>query len=113
MPVILAERILKPELGLEKDLGPIAVLGISEDPAAQVFRLNDEYPETGNQNVVDLSGPAVEAKGEMVEKVIVGRREPTAQRPRQSRFTQILEEVAPAAGHKESEQKSYRDRDDE
>jgi hypothetical protein len=66
MPVILAQRVLGSELGPIEHLCPIAVTRIREDPALVVFCLNHEYPETGNQDVIDLGGSVLEAKRYMI-----------------------------------------------
>lgn len=62
MPVILEYGVLKSELCPVEHLCPIAVAWTSEDPALVVFILNYEYPETGNQNVIDLGGAIFQAK---------------------------------------------------
>jgi hypothetical protein len=52
--VVLPKRILKPELLLEVNGRPVRVGGVPEDPARPILQFNDEDPELGHDEVVDL-----------------------------------------------------------
>ena len=74
-------------------LCPIAVTWTSEYPALVVLGLDYEYSETGNQDVIDLSGSILQAKRYMIQEMVVRRHKPHFQCAGQPCFTSILKGV--------------------
>jgi hypothetical protein len=76
MPVVLANRVLEVELGSIQHLCPVAVLSARKEPAVVVLGLDYEYPKSGYEDVIDLSGSVFQPKRDVVKEVVVRWTEP-------------------------------------
>jgi hypothetical protein len=76
MPVVLAYRVLEPELGSIQHLCPVAVVGTRKDPPLVVLGLDYKYAESGYKDVIDLSGAIHQSKRNVVKEVVVRWTEP-------------------------------------
>ena len=71
--------------------GPLRVSRICEDPAAVVLGLDDENPEPGNENVVDLRGSVIHALGDVIHQVVVGCAEVREHYPRDQLLAAVVQ----------------------
>lgn len=78
MTKVLEDRVLKAELALEDDLRPIGPFRVGEDPAFVVFGFDDEDAESGDKYVIHLRAAVLLRKGDVVQQVIVGWPEASA-----------------------------------
>lgn len=71
MPVVLAERILEPELlAAWQGLRPFGLVFPAEDPALIVLCLDHEYPEAGDDHVIYLRRAVASFKGDVVNGAV-------------------------------------------
>ncbi len=82
MPEILQDRVLELELAIEKNLSPVRLLSVAEDPALVVLGFDDEHAKPRNEDVVNLSCTVLQLKRDVIHQVIVGR---SKVRPRDAR----------------------------
>jgi len=105
MFVVLVERVLKLELPLEHYLSPQGRFGIRKDPALVVFGLDNEHPEAGDQNVVNLGGSVLDIKSDVVEQMVRRRRKTISKRPGNYRFALLLQAMHSETANKEASEK--------
>jgi hypothetical protein len=69
--IVLPERILKPELLLEVNCGPVRVGIVREEPARPILYFNDEDPKLRHDEVVDFRRTARSRNDDLSKMVIV------------------------------------------
>ena len=67
VPVILVHWVLEAEFFPEQALCPLSTFGIPENPPIHVLRFNDEDPEFGNDDMIDLGGAIAGLDRDIVE----------------------------------------------
>ena len=85
--VVLAQRVLEPGAEGEDLLGPGPVPLAAEDPAAEVFRLEDKDPVHRHHHVVDLGGVVVSGEQQVVDHLVAALVEPAPQQATDPPFT--------------------------
>ncbi len=67
MAIVLVKRILKFVFLSENALRPVRVSFITKNPTIHVFRLNDEHPISGHDDMVNLCGSIRRWYGDVVD----------------------------------------------
>jgi len=98
VPKVLKYRVLEPELPPEQHLSPLRLSRVGEDPTLVVLGLDDEHTEPGNENVVNLSRPVLQLKGDVIHQVIFRRTEVPPRNARQQRLATVLVFAGGAGG---------------
>ncbi len=91
VPDVLEYWVLELELPLKKDLSPVRLIRVGEDPSFVVLGLDDEHAEPRNEDVINLSCSVVHLKGDVIHQVIVRRTEVRQRDAGQQRLATILE----------------------
>lgn len=94
MTKVLVDRVLKTELAVEKDLRPTGLLGVGKDPALVVLGLDDEDTVAGDEDVIDLRGAILQRERDVIQQLIVGRREVQADRVGKKLLAAVLIVIA-------------------
>ena len=68
--MVLVQGILEAVLAAIDLLGPVLLGRIAEYPALHVLGLNHEYPEAGDEHMVDLGAALGDGQGHIFEQVI-------------------------------------------
>jgi hypothetical protein len=66
MPKILLDRIFKLKLSAEKYLRPSIKADIGKNPTLILLGFDNEYPETGYKNVINLCCDTTEVESYMI-----------------------------------------------
>ena len=91
VPDVLEYCVLELEPPLEKDLSPIRLIRVGEDPSFVVLGLDDEHAEPRNEDVINLSCSVTHLKGDVIHQVIVRRTEVRQRDAGQPSLATILE----------------------
>lgn len=68
--IVLMQRVLKAVPASKQLLGPALVSGITEDPPLHVFGFYHEYPEAGDDHLIDLGAALLERQSDIAQQMI-------------------------------------------